>query len=114
MNDHIRVRAIEGHWVVRSGGAVLGETRAALEMTEGDYPEVIYFPRDDIAMEFLDRSDKTTVCPHKGDASYFTIVNKSSRTQDAAWSYEDPQDHVERIRGYVAFYTNDSVKVEQL
>lgn len=114
MNDHIRVREIDGHWVVRSGGAVLGETRAALELSEGDYPEVIYFPRKDIAMEFFDLSDKTTHCPHKGDASYFTIVNKSSRTENAAWSYETPQEHVERIKGYLAFYTSDSVKVEKL
>jgi uncharacterized protein (DUF427 family) len=114
MNDHIRVRKIDGHWVVRSGGAVLGETRAALELSEGDNREVIYFPREDIAMEFFDRSDKTTHCPHKGDASHFTIVNKSSRTENAAWSYEDPQEHVEQIKGYLAFYARETIKVEQL
>ena len=114
MNDHIKIRKMNGLWVVRSGGAVLGETRAALEMSEGDYAPVIYFPRQDIAMDFLDPSDKTTYCPHKGDANYFTIVNKSSRTENAAWSYEDPMNHVEQIKGYLAFYTTDSVKVEQL
>lgn len=114
MADHIRIREIEGLWTVRSGGAVLGETRAALEMCEGDYPPVIYFPRADIAMDFLDRSDKTSHCPHKGDANYYTIVNKSSRAEDAAWSYETPLEGVARIRGYLAFYTSDNVKVERI
>ena len=53
MPDHITIRPATGTWVVRAGGAVLGESIQALEMTEGDYPPVIYFPRTDIAMAFL-------------------------------------------------------------
>ena len=63
--------------MVRAGGAVLGETKEALELVEGDYPPVIYFPRDDIAMAFLDDSDHASHCPWKGDASYFSIITKS-------------------------------------
>ena len=114
MADHIKIRKIDGVWVVRSGGAVLGESRAALEMSEGDYPPVIYFPREDIAMAFLDRSDKTTFCPHKGTANYYTIVNRSSRTEDAVWTYEQPLEDVARIKDYLAFYTGDSLTVERV
>ena len=78
MADHISIRKAPGTWTVRAGGAVLGESQNALELTEGDYPFVIYFPRDDIAMAFLDRTDKTTHCPHKGDANYFSVVTKSA------------------------------------
>ena len=56
----ITIRKAEGTWTVRSGGAVLGESRHALELTEGDYPAVIYFPREDIAMAFLDQTEHTT------------------------------------------------------
>lgn len=114
MADHINIRKLSGTWTIRSGGAVLGETSNALELSEGDYAPVIYFPRDDIAMAFFDASDKTTHCPHKGDASYFTIVNKSSRTENAAWSYEQPIESVAQIKDHLAFYTSDSVKVEQI
>ena len=110
----IRIRKAEGTWTVRSGGAVLGESSNALELTEGDMDPVIYFPREDIAMAFLDPSSKTTHCPHKGDASYFSIVNKSSVTEDAVWSYEDPISDVGEIKGYLAFYPSDSVKIEQI
>jgi uncharacterized protein (DUF427 family) len=110
----IRIRKAEGTWVVRSGGAVLGETSRALELSEDGYAPVIYFPREDVAMAFLDPSSKTSHCPHKGDASYYSIVNKSSVTEDAAWSYEDPNEAAAEIKGYLAFHSSDTVKVEQL
>lgn len=111
---NIRIRKAEGTWVVRSGGAVLGESANALELSEGDMAPVIYFPRSDIAMAFLDRTDKSTHCPHKGDASYYSIVNKSSVTENAAWSYEDPIETASAIKGHIAFVLSDSVKVEQV
>ncbi|MBK0327310.1 DUF427 domain-containing protein [Rhodobacteraceae bacterium F11138] len=114
MADHIRIRKADGTWTVRSGGAILGETTNALELSEGDYPPVIYFPRNDIAMAMLDRSDKSTHCPHKGDATYYHIANKSSVSQDAVWSYESPMDAVAQIKDHLAFHTTDSVKVERI
>ncbi|MEO9782443.1 MAG: DUF427 domain-containing protein [Sedimentitalea sp.] len=114
MPDRIRVRKKPGTWTVRSGGAILGETANALELSEGDLAPVIYFPRSDIAMAFLDRSDKTTHCPHKGDANYYSIVNKSSVDKDAVWTYEDPLEAVAAIKDHLAFYTSASIKVEKL
>lgn len=113
MADHIKIRPASGTWVVRAGGAVLGESKQALELTEGDYAPVIYFPRDDIAMAFLDPSDTNSTCPHKGEASYFDIVAKSGPIKDAAWSYEAPKDGIAEIAGYLAFYTS-KVAVEEV
>ncbi|NIZ12939.1 DUF427 domain-containing protein [Phaeobacter sp. HF9A] len=110
----ITIRKAAGNWVVRSGGAVLGETSNALELSEGELKPVIYFPRADIAMAFLDRSDKTSQCPHKGDATYYSIVNKSSVTENAAWSYETPLETVAEIKDYLAFAQQESIKVEQV
>ena len=113
MADHIKVREAEGTWVVRAGGAVLGESAEALELTEGDYPFVIYFPRDDIAMAFLDKSETVTHCPHKGDATHYDIEIKSGTIKDAAWSYETPKEGLSQIAGYLAFYA-EKVTVEQV
>ena len=110
----IRIRKADGTWTVRAGGAVLAESKNALELSEGDYPAVIYFPRDDIAMAFLDETDHSTHCPHKGDASYFSIITKSQTLENAAWSYEDPKDDVARIKDHLAFYASDTVAVEQI
>lgn len=113
MADHITIRPAGGTWVVRAGGAVLGESSNALELIEGDMAPVIYFPRSDIAMAFLDESDTTSLCPHKGDARYFTIVAKSGPIKDAVWSYENPSNAVSQIKDYLAFYTS-KVAVEQV
>ncbi|MGH1459403.1 MAG: DUF427 domain-containing protein [Paracoccaceae bacterium] len=110
----IVIRKAEGTWTVRAGGAVLGESREALELTEGDYPAVIYFPRSDIAMAFLDRTDHSTTCPHKGAANYYSIVTKSQTIENAAWTYETPKEDVARIKDHLAFYATDLVTVERV
>ncbi len=113
MNRHIKIHKAQGTWVVRAGGAVIGESQNALELVEGDYPPVIYFPRDDIGMAFLDTSETTSHCPFKGDATYYSIVTKSTVIKNAAWSYESPNEDVAEIAGYLAFYPN-LVAVEKL
>ncbi len=113
MSEHIKIRKADGTWVIRAGGAVLGESSNALELTEGSYPPVIYFPREDIAMAFLDKTDTVTTCAHKGDATYYAIQTKSELIPDAAWSYETPIEAVARIAGHLAFYP-DKATVEQV
>lgn len=113
MTDHIKIRKATGTWVVRAGGAVIGESKNALELSEGNMPPVIYFPRTDIAMALLDKTDTTTHCPHKGDASYFSVVTKSKTLADQAWSYEAPLDAVGQIKDHIAFYQGE-IAVEQL
>ena len=114
MSKHITITPAEGTWVVRAGGAVIGESSNALELAEGEMPSVIYFPREDIAMAFLDRTDHSTTCPHKGAASYFSIMSKSRTYENAVWSYENPGDDVAAIKDHLAFYVQDGVTVEQV
>jgi uncharacterized protein (DUF427 family) len=112
MSDHIKITPAEGTWVIRADGAILGESAEALELTEGSYPPVIYFPRKDFAMAFLDKSDQHSHCPYKGSASYYSIATASGQIRDAVWSYEDPKPGMEAIKGYLAFYPS-KVTVEQ-
>ena len=85
----ITIRKAAGTWTVRAGGAILAESRNALELTEGENAPVIYFPRADIAMAFLEESPRTSHCPFKGDARYFSIETKSQTIENAGWSYAD-------------------------
>ena len=113
MAEHITIRNEAGTWVVRAGGAILGESDRALELTEGSYPPVIYFPREDVGMAFLEKSDSSTSCPHKGVASYYTVCLPAGDMPDAAWSYEAPIASMAAIAGHIAFYT-DRITVERL
>jgi hypothetical protein len=44
-----------------------------LTLREASYPPVQYIPRRDVDMAALMRSEHTTYCPYKGDASYYSI-----------------------------------------
>ena len=110
----ITIRKAEGTWTVRAGGAVLAESRNALELTEGDYPFVIYFPRADIAMAFLDETEQLSHCPYKGDARYYSIITKSQTLSNAAWSYEATKPEVAEIKDHIAFYATDAVTIERV
>ncbi|MCU9847709.1 DUF427 domain-containing protein [Defluviimonas sp. WL0024] len=113
MTDQMRIYMAEGTWVVRAAGAVIGESARALELSGPGGAPVIYFPRDDIAMAFLDRSEKQTASPVLGTASHYTIAAKSGPIADAAWSYETPAAGMEAIAGHLAF-APDKVTVERL
>lgn len=113
MSDRIRIRTAPGTWVVRAGGAVLGESARVQELTEGSYPPVHYFPREDIAMAMLDRTERSSTCPWKGQASYFSIVTPGGTLANAVWSYETPKADCAAIAGHLAFYA-DRVTIEQV
>jgi uncharacterized protein (DUF427 family) len=113
MAEHITIEPAEGEWVIRAGGAVLAESSAALELTERGHNPVIYFPRTDVAMAFLEPSSTVSTCPHKGEARYYSIIAKSGAIKDAAWSYETPVAGMEGIVGYLAFYPG-KVAIEQV
>ena len=112
MADHIRIREMTGTYVIRAGGAVIGETTRALELSEGSYAPTIYVPRADMAMALLDKTTRQTTCPWKGAASYYSILTPAERLENAVWSYEAPTEDMKAIAGHLAFYT-DRVTVEQ-
>ncbi|MEI4261650.1 DUF427 domain-containing protein [Roseovarius sp. D0-M9] len=110
----ITITPANGTWSIRAGGAVIGESGNALELVEDGHAPVVYFPRGDIATAFLDASERTTTCPHKGTASYYSIVTKSRTIENAAWSYESPKSDVAQIEGHLAFSTGDLVTIERV
>jgi uncharacterized protein (DUF427 family) len=113
MTEDIQIRELPGTWVVRAGGAVLGESRRALELSEGGLAPVVYFPREDLAMAMLDRSPTRSSSPKKGEAVYFSIQAKSGPIVDAGWSYETPLETVSAIAHHIAFFP-EKVTIEEV
>ncbi|MEP3345658.1 MAG: DUF427 domain-containing protein [Litoreibacter sp.] len=113
MANEIKLRNASGTYSIRAAGAVLGESANVIELSEGDLAPVLYVPRADLAMAFFDKTDTSTHCPYKGDATYYTFQAKSGPIPDAAWSYEAPIDGMEAIAGHLAFYS-DKVTVEEV
>lgn len=105
--DHpITITAATTRWQALFHGHLIADSGDALVLQESTYPQVIYFPRKDVEMAFLNRTDHRTHCPYKGDACYFTIYRDGEVAENAVWSYEEPYDAMSAIAERVAFYPN--------
>jgi len=113
--DHpITIERNPSRVVVTLGGKVIADTTSALTLREAKYPPVLYIPRKDVDMAALKRSDTTSYCPYKGDASYFSIPVGGARSVDAIWTYEAPYDAVAAIKDHVAFYSDRIDRIEEI
>lgn len=86
-------------------GAVLAESDAT-ERVEGNH----YFPESSLNKAYFQPSDRSTVCPWKGTASYFDVVVDGETNVGAAWVYRDPKDAAKNIKDHVAFWRGVTVE----
>ncbi|NBW07756.1 MAG: DUF427 domain-containing protein [Caulobacteraceae bacterium] len=113
--DHpISIAPQPGRVRVRVGDRVVADTRAALSLKEASYPAVLYIPRGDVDLALLERTEHSTWCPYKGDASYYSIPSGGDRSVNAIWTYEAAYPSVAEIEGHMAFYPDrvDAIEVE--
>jgi uncharacterized protein (DUF427 family) len=92
------------HVRVEVGGEVVAESDRALELRETGHRLRLYVPIEDVREGVLEPSDKTTHCPYKGDASYFSVRAGGELHRDGAWTYRDPIPAMRDIAGLVCFY----------
>ncbi|MGJ4887209.1 DUF427 domain-containing protein [Bradyrhizobium sp. HKCCYLRH3099] len=98
---------------VLADGVVIADTNRALTLKEASYPAVQYVPRADADMAALQKTERVTHCPYKGDASYFSIKANGKTLDNAIWSYEVPFPAMTEIAGHLAFYS-DKVRIEEI
>jgi class 3 adenylate cyclase/uncharacterized protein (DUF427 family) len=87
-------------------GESIADSTDALVLHETRLPQVYYFPRKDVRMDLLQRTEHRTHCPFKGNASYWTIKAGNQVADNAVWSYENPLQDAQQIRDYLAFTWN--------
>ena len=68
-----------------------------------------YFPRSSVRDDLVSVSDRTSVCPWKGTASYLSLEVGGETNRDAAWYYPQPKEKAESIRDRVAFWKGVTV-----
>jgi uncharacterized protein (DUF427 family) len=108
---HITVTPATERVTVTAGGVELANSTNALVLAEGSYPPVHYIPKSDIEMARLTRTATASHCPHKGDASYWSVDTDDGVIADAGWSYDQPFAGVAQIAEHIAFYPN-KVRIE--
>ncbi|KPB01674.1 hypothetical protein SU32_07335 [Ahrensia marina] len=95
--------ASDGIELARSDNAII----VSEQSSRGAYPPVIYIPLDDVSSRLTPVEDKTTYCPLKGDASYFTFNGR-----EVAWSYDRPLEGSQILKNYTAFYADRATITE--
>jgi uncharacterized protein (DUF427 family) len=92
-----RVRAVV------AGKTVLDTTRGRLLYETGIMPR-LYAPLEDFDPAVLARTDHTTHCPFKGDASYWSLMVNGTSRENAVWAYESPIGEAAWLHGYASLY----------
>ncbi|HBE71294.1 MAG TPA: hypothetical protein DDW52_24365 [Planctomycetaceae bacterium] len=90
--------------VVQVDGQEIARTTSGVRVLETASPPTVYLPRQDVAIDRLERASAGSFCEWKGRATYWTIRTGATVLPNAAWSYENPSNAFSAIVGYLSFY----------
>jgi len=79
-------------------GATLAKSDDTV-VVEGNH----YFPASSINRSHFHPSDTHTICPWKGEASYYDISVDGKINRDVAWYHPEPKEAAAHIEDRVAF-----------
>ena len=99
-----RVEPVSERIRIIFNGEVLADSQQAFRVLETSHPPVYYLPREDIRMENLSQTEKSSYCEWKGRAVYYNLSLGGKTAANVAWSYPDPTLGFEQIRDHLAFY----------
>ena len=105
--------------VVEITGTTIADSTRSVMFFETFLPTRYYLPREDVRMDLLEHTDTQTACAYKGFASYWSANVDGTVVGDVAWSYEDPHNYAEAVRGMICFFNErvdvsiDGVRIER-
>jgi uncharacterized protein (DUF427 family) len=67
-----------------------------------------------VRADLLVPSDKTTACPYKGRAKYFSVKVGDRLVEDIVWSYPEPIPECPKIKSFLCFFNEqvDAILVD--
>ena len=89
---------------VEIGGERLADTTRALRVLETSHPPTIYLPPEDVRLDLLQETRRTSRCEWKGSATYFDVVAGERSERAAAWTYRRPVAAFAALRDHISLY----------
>jgi uncharacterized protein (DUF427 family) len=88
---------------IESDGVLLAESDRATLVYETSLPTRFYLPAEDVVGDRVPSARRTS-CAYKGEATYLSFAVHGQIREDLAWSYAEPLDGLDKVRGLVAFF----------
>jgi uncharacterized protein (DUF427 family) len=100
----ITITPANQHVEVHVNGVKVAESDSPVLLEETGLPPRSYLPREHVRTDLLRATTSETVCPFKGQATYWSLEADGEVHDDIVWSYESPIPDAEAITGLMAFY----------
>ncbi len=92
------------HVEVVLNGVTVADSRQPRLLFETGLPVRYYMPLVDLRMDLLRASERTTRCPYKGTAGYWSVQVGDELFPDLVWCYRAPVLESAKIAGLACFY----------
>jgi uncharacterized protein (DUF427 family) len=107
----VKTAAADQTYQVFCNKELILQSNHAIELVEHfdgkDFDTVIYFPESDFSTLQTLKTDRTTYCPIKGDASYWNYQD----AENGIWSYQEPYPQVRQIKNHYTFARSKGFRV---
>ena len=100
----ITITPAHQHVEVHVNGVKVAESDSPVLLEETGLPTRYYLPREHVRADLLRATNSETVCPFKGQASYWSVEVGGETHDDIVWSYESPIPEAEGVTGLMSFY----------
>ena len=88
---------------VEVAGTTLVDTDDTIVVFETALAPVLYVDPSQVRTDLLRRTDTTSWCNYKGEATWWAAVVGDVVVEDVAWSYEDPLPESSPVKGHLSF-----------
>ncbi len=106
-----RVESDSRRIVVEFAGAIIADSISTFRVLEASHPPIFYIRPEDVKVELLLASTRTSYCEFKGESRYYDVVVGDRVSESAAWCYPEPDSGFAQIQYAIAFYPRRVDKV---
>jgi uncharacterized protein (DUF427 family) len=100
----VDILASSRHVRIEVDGVTVADSTQPRVLFETSLPPRYYLPMTDLRLDLLRPSAKTSQCPYKGTASYYSVDVGGHVTEDIVWYYPLPTSESQKVAGLACFY----------
>jgi uncharacterized protein (DUF427 family) len=100
----VDILASSRHVRVEVDGVTIAESTSPRLLFETGVPVRYYLPKTHVRMELMQRDERVTQCPYKGQAESWSVRAGELLHENLAWCYPTPLPESQKIAGLMAFY----------